>query len=118
MERTDPRWDPTSLRTLNLLFRRTTKVLVKLTLELMTLNVAHLLGALDGVHAVRVGASKDDIELLEATATGLREEEPDTGDDGGVEDGEHDVGLVAEVGEGGRGDHDDEEVGEPVGAGG
>lgn len=38
------------------------------------------------------------------------EEEPDRGDNRGVEDGEHNVGLVFEVCESRGGNHDDKEV--------
>lgn len=84
-----------------------TKVLRQLGLQLLALNVPHMLRPLHRVYSIIVRTGEDDIQLLEATALGLGEEEVDAGNDSGVKDSEHDVGAVAEVGEGWRGDHDD-----------
>lgn len=98
--------------------RRLIKVLINLRLQLPALKLGHILGPLDRVDFIRVRRGEDDVDLLEAAALGLGEEEPDAGEEeDAVEDGEDDVRLVAEVGEGRRRDHDDEEVAEPVAAG-
>lgn len=94
---------------LNLVAR--TKVLVQLTFQLIASNWTHLLGPLDRIDAVCMSTSKDDVELLEASTLGLREEEVDAGNDGGVHDCKDDVCSVTDVGKGWGRDHDDEEVG-------
>lgn len=80
--------------------------------ELGTLQFPHHHGPLNGADAVGVGASEDDVEFLERAALRFGEEEVYGGHNGRVENGEHDVGSVFEVGEGGGRDHDDQEVGE------
>lgn len=62
-------------------------------------------------------ACKDDIQLFQAPALRLREEEVYRRNDGGAEDGKHGVSVVAEIVERGRRDHDNQEVTQPVGAG-
>lgn len=58
---------------------------------------------------------EDLVHLLERAVRGLGVEEVDAGDDEGVDDGEDDVGLVADCVEGDGRDHDDHEVEGPVG---
>ena len=55
-------------------------------------------------------ARKDDIQLFQAPALWLREEEVYRRNDGGAEDGEHGVSVIAEIVEGGRRDHDNQKV--------
>lgn len=50
---------------------------------------------------------EDLIDFLERFAGGVGVEPPDERDEGGVEHGEDDVDLPADVGDGGRGDFDD-----------
>lgn len=61
------------------------KVPSQLLLQLATLQTRHVLGGFDGVLFLRVSAGEDDVEFFEAAALGFREEEPDAGEDGGVE---------------------------------
>lgn len=65
-----------------------------------------------------VAFGEDAIDILEFQTLGLGIEDVDDGDPDGVEDGEDDVGLPANVLDGGRGDLDDEEVADPVASGG
>lgn len=68
-------------------------------------------------HALPAGLDvvEDTIHLLETAVRRLRVEEVDRGHHEGVDDGEDDVGLVADGVEGDGGDHDDHEVEDPVG---
>lgn len=59
---------------------------------------------------------KNDIQLFQAPSFGLWKEEVYAWDKAGVEDGEHGIRVVLKVGERGWGNHDDEEVRDPVGA--
>ena len=57
---------------------------------------------------------EDDVHLLEAAVGGFGVEEVDGGEDEGVDDGEDDVGPVADAREGDGRDHHDHEVPDPV----
>jgi hypothetical protein len=58
------------------------------------------------------------IDLLEAEASRLREEDVEKGNEAGVRDGEDDVEFGSDTGDGGGSDHNDDEVEDPVGDGG
>jgi hypothetical protein len=90
---------------------------LQLPLQLRALQARSLASRLDRILLLRVRAGEDDIQLFQTAAFGLGEEEPDAGKDGGVEDGEHQISFPLEVGKSRWGDHDDQEVGEPVRAG-
>lgn len=64
------------------------------------------------------GVPEDIVNSFEVTVHGLRVEEVDDEGDAGGDDGVHDVVLVADSVEGDGGDHDDDEVPEPVVGGG
>lgn len=64
-----------------------------------------------------VTLGEDDIDLLQRAVGGLGVEEPDEGDEQTVQDGEEQVGTPANVGDHDGGDHDNQEVEEPVAAG-
>lgn len=66
----------------------------QLLLQLATLQTRHVLGRFDGVLFLRMRAGEDDVELFQAAALGFREEEPDAGEDGGVEDACYEVVLA------------------------
>jgi hypothetical protein len=61
---------------------------------------------------------EDAVDVLELEPLRLRIEDEDDGDPDGVEDGEDDVGLPADVLDRGRRDLYDEEVTDPVAGGG
>lgn len=60
---------------------------------------------------------KQGIDLLEAEASRLGEEDVEEGDEAGVRNGEDDVEFGSDTGDRGRGDHNDDEVEDPVGDG-
>lgn len=90
------------------------KVLGKLSLDLGTNELGHVLSTSDGADAVGPRAGEDDVHLLETSALGLGEEEVDGGDQRCVENSKDNVGSPGEVGECGRGNHDNSELQEVV----
>ena len=58
--------------------------------------------------------AENHIHLLETAIGRLRVEEVHRGENGGVDDGEDDIRLVADAREGDRGDHHDHEIPDPV----
>lgn len=73
----------------------------QLTLQLPPLRLRHLLRPLDRIDLARVRTGEYNVDLLQTSTLWLRAEEPDVGEQQNtVEDGEGDVGLVAQLGEG------------------
>lgn len=64
--------------------------------------------------AVFVSLGKDEIHLLQTTSLCLGEEAEDDGNEGQVEHGKDDVGLVCDARERWWGNHDDQEIEQPV----
>ena len=77
----------------------------------------HLLRNLNHVENIS-SLVEDLVHFFQGAVCRLREEEVDRGHHGGVDDGEDDVGFVADVGEGRGRDHDDHKVKDPVCGGG
>ena len=82
-------------------------------LTVLAIAMRQLVCNLDNVESVG-RLVEDFIHFLERAVSGFGEEEVDGWDHCGVDDGEDDVGLVANVGKGGGSNHDDEEVEDPV----
>lgn len=62
------------------------EVPLQLPLQLRALQAWSLASRLDGILFLRVRAGEDDIQLFKTATFGFWEEEPDAGEDGGVED--------------------------------
>jgi hypothetical protein len=82
---------------------------------LLVVPMRQLRGNLDTIERVR-RLMEDLVHLLETPVRGLGKEEVHGWHDGGVDDGEDDVGLVADGGECDGCDHHDHEVESPVGS--
>ena len=86
--------------------------------DLLGVELGHLVGDLEGPLALDVGLGEDEVDLLEVATSGLGVEEVSEGHTDEVDQGEEEVDAPGTgVGEDG-GEHDDREVGDPVGAGG
>lgn len=90
---------------------------VGIDLDLLGSEMRKLLGGLDVGHLLDVALGKNDIDFLEGAARGLGVEEVDDGNERAVHAGEEEVSSPADLVNHDRGNHDDEEVEHPVGAG-
>ena len=85
--------------------------------DLLDTELRQLIGNLVGPLLLNVGLREDDVDLLKITTGGLRVEEPGEGDADEVDKGEEEVDTPATAGGEHGSEHDDSEVGDPVGAG-
>lgn len=92
-------------------------VLHGLLLDFLVGELGQLVGSAHVADVLGVTLGEDDIDLLQTAVGGLGVEEPDEGDEQAVEDGEEQVSTPADVGDHDGGDHDNQEVEEPVAAG-
>lgn len=93
-------------------------VLVIHHLDLFIREPGQFLGRPHVAHLLDIPLGEDEVDLLETAVRGLRVEEVDDGDEGGVQRREEQVRAPVDAGHHDRGDHDYGEVEEPVGAGG
>lgn len=93
-------------------------VLDSLGLYLLIGQEWKFLGSLNVRHVLEETLGEDEIDLFERAVSSLGVGEVDDRQEAGVADGEEEVGTPANLGDHDRSDHDDEEVPEPVRAGG
>lgn len=93
-------------------------VLGGLLLNLLVGELGKLVRRLDVADVLGEALGEDDIDLLQTAVGGLGVEEPDHGDEQGVQDGEEQISSPASTADHGGREHDDCEVEQPVGAGG
>ena len=101
----------------SLLVRGSKAVFPGLLLDLILGEPGQLLGGVHVALLLKEALGKDEIDLLEGAASSLRVVEVDDGEENGVQDGEEEVrtpAALAQVVDQDRGNHDDEEVPEPV----
>jgi len=87
-------------------------------LNLLIAQEGQVLGRAYVGHVLAVSLSKDQINLLQGAPGSLRIEEPDDGEKAGIDASEEKISAPSDVPDHDGSDHDDEEVEQPVCAGG
>lgn len=81
----------------SLIVRRNETVLTRLRFDLCLGQARELLRGLDVAHLLHVSLCEDEVDLFQASLCGLRVEEPDEGEEDGVEYCEKEVGTPTKV---------------------
>lgn len=94
--------------------RGTESVLNSDPLNLLVGQKRHFLGRPDVAHVLEVALGEDKVDFLQRSASRLRVEEVDDGEEARVDDGEEQVSSPTNTADHDGGHHDNEEIEQPI----